>query len=499
MKAKTWLISFLIIITSALCIIGYIVYYVDPFFHYHRPREDEFYYEMDNERSMNDGIVKHFDYDAIITGTSMTENFRTSEMDELFNCNSIKVSCSGGSYKEINDNLLVALNNNPDVKVVIRSIDKFQFLTSWDYMRYEAKQYPSYLYDNNLFNDVDYIYNKEIIFGRVYPMIEQQESGITTFDQYSRWQDNCEGRFGYKEFYSENLIDSEYITDNLQKHLSDEDKQMIKKNIEMNITSIADEYPNIEFYYFYPPYSISSWNQDFEEGELYRYLEAEEYFTEQILPHKNIHLFSFNNRTDITTNLNNYKDNNHYGCWVNSLMLKWMSEGKYQLTESNYKEYYEEEYEFYTNFDYSTLLKEDYPQKYEDYEADFYAGALLNHELTGADPLNIINDGDIEMSSDGNIKFDVDMSKGYNYLCFYCQKENAETEDIGPMIVNIYDKNGNIVGGMKVETVDLDCEKHQYALDLTSIDGIITVEMQGGISDCSKNGLNYLFSDIYIY
>ena len=275
---------------------------------------------------------------------------------------------------------------------------------------------------------------------------------------------------------------------------------MIKKNVELNITSLAKEYPDIDFYYFYPPYSISSWYHDLENGELYRKLEAEEYFTELILPYKNIHLFSFNNRTDITTDLNNYKDNNHYGCWVNSLMLKWMSEGKYQLTEDNYKEYFEKEYDYYTNYDYSKLLEQNYPLEYDDYEADFYAGALLNREITGAEPIDVITEANIETTSDGIIKFDVDLSKGYNYLCFYCQKIDTEVVDGGcQLTVTIYDKDGFEVGGVQVDAEDLDYEIHQYALDLSTLDGLVTVEMQGVLDNTSVENSEYLFSDIYMY
>lgn len=38
-------------------------------------------------------------------------------------------------------------------------------------------------------------------------------------------------------------------------------------------------------------------------------------------------MHSFHNRTDMTTDLNHYKDGPHYGEWVNSLILKWMHDG----------------------------------------------------------------------------------------------------------------------------------------------------------------------------
>lgn len=100
MNFKKWIFIFFTetcIITFILAAINVIV---DPFFHYHKPLPGLFYI-LNNERYQNNGILKHFDYDAIITGTSMTENFKTSEFDKLFNVNSIKIPFSGATFKEI--------------------------------------------------------------------------------------------------------------------------------------------------------------------------------------------------------------------------------------------------------------------------------------------------------------------------------------------------------------------------------------------------------------
>ena len=77
-------------------------------------------------------------------------------------------------------------------------------------------------------------------------------------------------------------------------------------------------------------------------------------------------------RTDITTNINNYRDTTHYGEWVNSLILKWMHSGNYQLTADNYIPYLEDELQFYCSFDYESLNEQ------EDYEDDYYAATLVN-------------------------------------------------------------------------------------------------------------------------
>ena len=80
MKAEKWLLGWGLIVVAALCALGFLVYRVDPFFHYHKPDTSRYYYTLDNQRSQNDGIIRHFDYDAMIIGSSMTENFRDCQL-----------------------------------------------------------------------------------------------------------------------------------------------------------------------------------------------------------------------------------------------------------------------------------------------------------------------------------------------------------------------------------------------------------------------------------
>ncbi len=548
MKEKIWITIWFTLSFSIVMFISAEVYKVDPFFHYHKPNISRYYYEISNERSQNDGILKHFDFDAMIVGTSMTENFRTTEMNDIFGCNAVKTPFSGGSYKEINDHIETALKHNNNLKIVVRALDMDRFFDKWDNMRDDLGTYPTYLYDDNPFNDVRYYLNRDIVFSWVYKMIsdkkkESFEPGISSFDGYARWQG------GYTFGIDTVCPDGIYISNSeMEESLTEEEKGDIKENIKRNVTELADRYPNVDFYYFYSPYSIAWWREILDKGEFEKRLEAEKFITELILPHKNIHLYSFNNRTDIITDLNHYKDNAHYACWINSLMLKWMHDGEGLLSEDNYEDYLKQERKFYSTFDYEGLNGQ------EDYEADFYAAALLNHELTGAEPVNVMLDRktdvrlrdaekiiyegenaikcdsmyENEPSDDQNafikfseykgIKFSFDMDKGYKghgYLSF-CGQKLSESEN-GEMRVFVVDSSGNIVAEKNVEYQDMDEERHQYVLDLSTISGQVTVVLGAGEAPAPpeedskakrKKKLNvkneaketgFLFSDICFY
>lgn len=104
-----------------LCV-TFLTIVVDPFFHYHKPLSIMKYF-LNDERHQNDGISRHFNYSAIITGTSMTENFKTTDFEKIYHMKSIKVPFSGAGYKEINDNLIRAFESNNNIEIVVRCLD----------------------------------------------------------------------------------------------------------------------------------------------------------------------------------------------------------------------------------------------------------------------------------------------------------------------------------------------------------------------------------------
>lgn len=253
MRSQKWLTGYFCIVIIMLGMIGAAVYYIDPYFHYHYPRTEKYYYELSKQRYQNDGIIKHFDYDAIITGTSLTQQFKTSEMDALFGTQSIKVYFPGGSYKEINDNLRTALRCQPKLKMIVRGLDMNCFFDAPDRMRYEAKDYPTYLYNENLFDDVKYLFNRDVMFDVCYKLSDNMfgyAPGLTSFDEYGVWND---ATWGINTVCPDKIKLDKLVS--MGQSLSNEEKCIIQDNIYENVTSIAEEFPNVTFYYFFTPYS----------------------------------------------------------------------------------------------------------------------------------------------------------------------------------------------------------------------------------------------------
>ena len=77
---------------------------------------------------------------------------------------------------------------------------------------------------------------------------------------------------------------------------------------------------------------------------------------EELINVENIKLFYFSDDTEITSNLDNYRDSIHYAEWINSYMIKAMSKGNDLITKDNYVDYLNNTKTFYKNYNYEKLF-----------------------------------------------------------------------------------------------------------------------------------------------
>lgn len=352
-KGKIWCFLVAAFTVIPLLLLAGITVIVDPYFHYHAPLE-VLEYPLDNQRYQNDGIVKHFEYDAIITGTSMTENFHTSDLNRLFDVNSVKIPFSGGSYFELNNTLGRAIEANPEIKMIVRSLDAYMLFFDKDYM-HESFDYPYYLYDKNLLNDVEYLLNKDVLLKEVRKVIGYTREGIPTtdFDTYSSWDAlyACSKKAVFQTYMRPEKSTS-------QLPWSDEMKLKVQENVIQNVITLAQENPDIQFYYYYPPYSIAWWDREMQKGSAERQIEALKYASELILEVDNIHLFTFLLDRDTVLNLDNYKDIEHHSGDINRYILECMKDDKFLLAKEDNESYWKEAQEFLLGFDYDAYLEQ---------------------------------------------------------------------------------------------------------------------------------------------
>lgn len=349
MKEKKWFFRTIVYLMTCLILAILLVIIVDPYFHFHAPIEG-MSYRLYEERYINDGIARNFEYDAIITGTSMTQNFKVSKFNELFDGNAIKIPFSGAGYQEISQNLQRAFGYHEDINCVLWCLDGTLLIEKADYQSYDG--YPDYLYDNNVFNDVSYVLNKEILYHGVLKNIVMTLAGepSTSFDEYSAW-DNELGSEAVFERYERK---EEVIADS---GLNNKESVRVEENIRINICEVIEAHPDTTFYIFFPPYSIVYWDNLYREGRISAQIEAETIAAELLLQYPNVELYCFYENMDLIADLDNYKDTIHYSAEINSQILEWINGGEYRITTENLKEHEAHKKELYLNFDYDSLFE----------------------------------------------------------------------------------------------------------------------------------------------
>ncbi|MCR5310897.1 MAG: hypothetical protein K6E32_05700 [Lachnospiraceae bacterium] len=350
MKKKT-VLSFFIVLLIPLFLTAVFVVTIDPFFHYHAPIKG-FPYVLSEERYQNDGIVRHFDYEAMITGPSTTQNFKVSDAERLFGKKTVKACFSGATYKEIDRITKVALKSNENLRLVIRGLDMTRITDDKDLMAYD--EYPQYLYDRNPFNDYDYIFNKDVIkiIGEGFEKLLKGK-GPTDFDEY--------GNFAAGKTFSKEAVLAGYTRLSRDEYeelaFGEEDRSKIKQNVEQNIIETAKSNPDVMFYVFVPPVSVCTWDALRITGSFDSTLASLRYMYDLLLEVDNIRIYGFDDRIDITGDLDNYMDPVHYSPDINSLILECMARDEGLITKENLEEYLARVRENYENFNYDSLFE----------------------------------------------------------------------------------------------------------------------------------------------
>lgn len=353
--SKKWVLTYIIVLLLLLVGISILVFVIDPFFHFRKP-DNRLTYGMTNERMINDGIIKNFDYNALITGTSMTENFKTSELDTIFGVHSVKVPFAGASFKEIDLNCKKALENNENLVLILRGLDIGALGEHKDLMMYDF--YPEYLYDTDIFNDVNYLLNKQALLegclANVFMSTLKGREHLN-FDEYMNWNDS--ENFGREAVLSKyNRIEKAKC---IESGLDEREKKQTYENITQNVIQTINNYPNTKFYLYLTPYSIVWWDSVNQQGHVLKEIEKQKITIELLLECDNVELYSFCDNFELITDLNNYRDATHYSEDINSQILHWMKNGNYKLTSDNYIDYLERIEEFYCNYNYDSIQFEE--------------------------------------------------------------------------------------------------------------------------------------------
>lgn len=342
---KRFFVTLTVIATVGLAGFASIIAYIDPFFHYHKPIEG-FPYVVDDQVDMNPGLARHMDYDGVLLGSSMTVNFTASSFERDLGLKVQKLSYNGAYPKDQANIMEQVFEANPSVERVFLGIDELNYSADVNETKYPV---TDYLYDNNPFNDVKYLLNKDVMLDYVLkPLVDRSDA--TDWDMiYPMWWKPEHYNLANVRLY---YTPAEEITDTtpLEEYIAG-----IEKNLDVNIIPFIEEHPDTEFTIFYPPYSILYWYDAKRTGDVDIIVGKLKYMTERLLAYDNVEVYLFCGDEDIITNFDNYADYTHYSTAVCDYMVSCFETGEHRIVFSNYESELEALRQFALNYPYEDI------------------------------------------------------------------------------------------------------------------------------------------------
>ena len=301
---------------------------IDPFFHYHKPWFGLKEVLTDKEYQCI-GSLRTFDYDSLIVGSSVAENYYNGWFGDGFDCTPIKAIRSYGATADL-CYLLDAAYEEHVLKYVFYSMDT-SALAAEPVPTYELTGCPMYLYNKNYFDDVEYLYNKGVLFEKIPYMIANSLIGDYDSNNSYNWAQ-------WKEF-NQDMALGLYIRTAEIAPMKEEDyyQDMLDANIRLMEKQI-ESHPETEFKIFFPAYSMLFWDNLYRTGDLEAYLYNMEQAVAAFLPYSNVEIYYFQDERSIVTNLENYMDTLHFSPEINQYMAEQIIAGNHRLTEENYRQ-----------------------------------------------------------------------------------------------------------------------------------------------------------------
>lgn len=340
------------IATTAVLLLAVVitVFIFDPLFQYHKPFFDLYPTDLSGGYVIP-GVAKSFDYDCAIIGSSLSMNFDASQFEEAFGCDCAKLTVYGLEPKEA-DGLLNSISaNSAKPQAIFFEVRPRVFLIdNYD----DADDIPSYLVDNNYFNDSKYIFNSTI-WGRFLLNMEKSSKkeflGKLNFD--TMWKDDVPG--GSKETALSNYDRPEMSepVHSLEEYAKYADKNM------SGLLNHVEENPDIEYYIYFPPVSVLYWDTVIRGGNLKIIKDGMMKTVEKLLQYSNVNVFVYSNDKSLSTikNLDHYIDSIHYDPEVSEYMLDCFISGENKLNIDNYASTLENFFSEIENYDYESVFE----------------------------------------------------------------------------------------------------------------------------------------------
>ncbi len=281
-----------------------------------------------NDRWQVAGFIRTYDFEQIVLGTSMTQNFSLEQLKKEMKMKPIRLSVAGSTIQEQSIILRAAIKTGK-VKSVIWGIDR-------GYLKYTkgkvAPTFPKELYEQTYLGHLNYLMNLNTVSSSIKYLSRFKQKEMSDYEHYNAWYQEAEFS---KEIVLKLFNDSikgfaqNQALDKIKITLNEDEREFYQTmngqihNFEQDVFTIIKQNPQIEFHLFFPPYSLAYYKLHYYAATKIFTLDAglRKYMLLQLSLLPNVYLYDFETNIGIIANLDNYKDLTHYSGEISDLMI----------------------------------------------------------------------------------------------------------------------------------------------------------------------------------
>ena len=332
--SSKWIVTFFALVLALGVLLSLVAYAVDPFFQFRFNSA----YLMDSDIAC--GLVKHYDYDTLIVGSSITQNFRMNTFREELHDKPLHIGLGGMSLRLMEDCMKTAYRAQHAETYYI-AMDPYLFYdgNSHHPMEFYFRDGPlpklRYLLSHKVwfhFLPMDLALGILDRLGKESPSFVDACSG-ENIDRFGDWSEKFE--FG-EEITLENYRNQRY---SIKKIETDDLYSSMVESIDQFLDTL--DFEQGKHVFFFPPYSSLYWADMQLDGHYEDLIRAKRYFIENVQGQDRVEVFDFQ-PAELTGDLNNYKDTTHYTPEINDWMVRCFASGEYRVSGENMEGYLEQ-------------------------------------------------------------------------------------------------------------------------------------------------------------
>lgn len=311
-RAARFIVTTLILVLLLLGAVAALNYFVDPFQHYRLAPPEQARFPRVLQRYINPGLARNAEYDFVITGSSLMENYDLAEVAKICKVRPVNLATSAMAAYEQRKILELALRQRKP-KVVVMSLDFNSFAAPVDASLPEITEpLPLYLYNDNPFDDYAYLLAGPVAM-RSLAILRGVAVGRYSTNPDRAWSWDHEVNFSKARALQG--IDPANINRNF--HQGPRTIEHMRASFEANIVPLIERNPDTLFTLVFPPYSIVVWADFVQRGQLEVSLAFKRHAVQRLAVLPNVRMLDFQWDSAITHNLDLYTDIYHFSPVIN--------------------------------------------------------------------------------------------------------------------------------------------------------------------------------------